>query len=71
MVVNLGLPATNTATLFYTYNSSGNQGILEYYNSSGARYIGYKNFAIKIVLLSSDSAKIPRLQDVRAIALQV
>ena len=71
MTVNLGLPSTNTATLYYVYSSSGNDGILEYNNSAGSRFIGYKYFAIKIVLLSSNPIRVPRLQDVRAIAMQI
>ena len=71
MTVDLGLPQTNTATLYYLYSSAGNDGILEYKNSAGSRFIGYKYFAIKIVLLSSNAARVPRLQDVRAIAMQI
>ena len=71
MTVDLGLPQTNTATLYYLFSSAGNDGILEYKNSAGSRFIGYKYFAIKIVLLSSNAARTPRLQDVRAIAMQI
>jgi hypothetical protein len=71
MTVDLGVPATNTATVSYTYSTAGNDGILEYQNSTGARFIGYKQFAIKIVLLSNNAVQVPRLQDVRAIALQI
>ena len=71
MTVDKALPSVNNASLYYTYISSGNDGIVEYQNSAGSRFNGYKNFAIKIVLLSSNAVKVPRLQDVRAIALQI
>lgn len=50
---------------------NGNSGILEYYNSNGSRFESYKYFAIKIVLTSTNGANIPKLNDMRAIALQV
>lgn len=43
-------------------------GIFEYV-SDGATYNNYKYFAIKIVLLSTDHHKVPRVSDMRAIAL--
>ena len=53
------------------YLNGNNSGIIEYSNSSGARYSGYKTFAIKLVLTSESEAVVPRMRDVRAIALQV
>lgn len=47
-----------------------NEGIVEYSNSNGTVFSGYKYFAIKIVLLSGNSARIPKVRDLRAIALQ-
>lgn len=44
---------------------------VEYYDNSGSRWQGYKYFAIKIVLTSTDRVNYPRLNDVRAIALQI
>ena len=71
MTVDLGMPAANSATVSYTYSTAGNDGILEYQSSTGSRFIGYKQFGIKIVLLSNNAVQVPRLQDVRAIALQI
>lgn len=50
--------------------NSNNYGIVEYTGYGSEIYEGYKKFAVKIVLLSSDSAVVPRLQDVRFVALQ-
>ena len=66
----LGVDA-NAASVYYTYSTAGNDGILEYQSSTGSRFIGYKQFGIKIVLLSNNAVQVPRLQDVRAIALQI
>lgn len=71
LTVDNGLQASNTASLYYVFNDGGNDGIVEYRNTSNSRFIGYKEFAIKIVLLSSNPVKVPRLNDVRAIALQI
>lgn len=55
-------------------NKSGanttNSSILEYRNTASARFIGFKYFAIKIVLTNDSSVKPPRLSDLRVIALQ-
>ena len=40
------------------------------YQSDSVTYSGYKYFAIKIVLLSSTFSNVPRVSDLRAIALQ-
>lgn len=56
-----------------TYKSGANttSGIMEYRNTLGGRYVGFKYFAIKIVLTHSTSTKPPRIRDFRAIALQM
>jgi hypothetical protein len=71
LTVDQGLQATNAAALGYVFATGGNQGIVEYKDANGARYTGFKEFAIKIVLLSSNPIRVPRLNDVRAIALQI
>jgi hypothetical protein len=53
------------------YTNPDNNGIIEYYSNSGSRYSGYKYFAIKIVLTANDGYRIPKLNDMRAIALQI
>jgi hypothetical protein len=59
-------PVTNAA-----YSNVSNFGILQYTDESGAIYYTYKTFVIKIVLLSSDGTYVPKIDDVRSIALQV
>ena len=41
------------------------------YDANGVTYTGFKRFAIKIVLLTSNPTNPPRLKDFRAIALQI
>lgn len=57
-----------------TYKNSGflnnqNYNIVRYFNSSLAKYDGFKVFAVKIVLLSSASYLVPRVEEYRAIAV--
>lgn len=66
-----GSEVTDSAAIYYVFNEGGGDGVVEYYNTADSRFIGYKEFAIKIVLLSSNPIHVPRLNDVRAIALQV
>ena len=51
--------------------NTSNQSIVEYRNSQGASFQGYKYFAVKIVLVNSTSSNPPRVKDFRAIALQI
>ena len=46
-------------------------GVIEYRNSSRARYSKFKYFQIKIVLTNSTSSNPPRVKDMRAIALLI
>lgn len=71
LTVDNGLQAANNAALYYVFSNAGNDGIVEYYNSANSRFVGYKEMALKIVLTSSNPVKVPRLNDVRAICLQV
>lgn len=66
-------PPTYSASSGSPYNFGANSvnGIIEYRNTTKARYTGYKYFAIKIVLTNSTSTNPPRIRDLRAIALQV
>jgi hypothetical protein len=65
------LQASNSAAVYYVFDDAGNDGIVEYYNADGSRFVGYKEVAYKIVLLSSNPVKVPLLQDIRAVCLQV
>lgn len=68
--VDNGLQQANSAALSYVFIDTGNDGIVEYINVAGGRFIGYKNVALKIVLLSSNRIHVPLLNDVRAQMLQ-
>lgn len=46
-----------------------NYNIVRYFNKSLAKYDGFKVFAVKIVLLSSASYLVPRVEEYRAIAV--
>ena len=68
-------------------NSSSRSGFVEYeytipaankngsdvfeYTSGSVTYTGYKTFAVKIVMKSSNTSAVPRIRELRAIALQV
>ena len=45
-------------------------GVIEYRNSLGARFTGYKYLAIKIVMTNTVTVKPPRITDLRVICLQ-
>jgi hypothetical protein len=64
-----GYVSANIAHTAFT--NPDNSSIVEYYDNSNSRWTGYKYFAIKIVLTSTDRVNYPRLNDVRAIALQI
>lgn len=53
------------------YLDQTNSGILTYVNAGGSKFVTFKSFAIKIVLVTSNPVKIPMVHDLRAIALQV
>ena len=57
--------------MYYVYSENSGDGVVEYDNLDGSRYVGFKQFAIKIVLLSSNPIRVPILNDVRVIALQI
>lgn len=48
-----------------------NDNVVSYINSSGAIFNEYKSFALKIVLLSEGTHVVPRVRDLRAIAMTV
>jgi len=51
-------------------SNTNNSSILEYRNTSKARFVGFKYFAIKVVLTDTASVNPPRFKDLRVIALQ-
>lgn len=48
-----------------------NSGIVRYFNNNLGVYDGYKVVAVKVVFVSSNYSRVPRLGDVRAIACSV
>ena len=64
-------------TTVVTSATAGGSAILEsgttfkYIDAGGAVYTDYKYFAVKIVLTSAGHDKIPRVKDMRAIALAI
>lgn len=48
-----------------------NDGIVQYRNSNGTVFIGYKQFAFKIVLTAVQKSRVPRIDDIRGLCLQV
>ena len=65
-----GFPSTN-ATSLSAYNNGGNGDVVRYYNTGGAFFDTFKYFSIKIVLRANASNLVPRVKDLRAIALQI
>jgi hypothetical protein len=53
-----------------TATKSGEMGQVQY-TSGDTTYTGYKYFAVKIVLTATNPAVVPRVADLRAIALQM
>jgi hypothetical protein len=67
-------PPTVTSSSFVEYSydipsTELNGGVFEY-TTDGVTYTGYKTFAVKVVLLSSQTSVVPKCRELRAIALQ-
>jgi Domain of unknown function (DUF4815) len=63
--VNTAAGALDTGSDVYTYSTTAGVG------APGSDYVGFKTFAVKIVLLSTDTTQTPTIFDMRAIALMV
>ncbi|WP_292486404.1 hypothetical protein [Methanohalobium sp.] len=50
---------------------TGGNGEVQYVNSNGVTFTGFKQFKIKVLLLSTNPPNPPRIQDFRALALSV
>jgi hypothetical protein len=67
--------SSNTASIYYVpftgFKDRYQSNIVSYYTSTGALFHSYKTFSIKIVMTSEEGSHIvPRIADMRAIALQ-
>jgi len=67
-IISSGTGATLTPTAFLNANNSS---IVRYYNEDGSYFDGYNTFALKIILTSDQSYIVPRVGDMRAIAVQI
>lgn len=64
----------NFREFIYTIPASymtGTLGEFQYTNNAGVKFTGYKYFAVKIVLTADNPALVPRVADLRCIALQI
>ena len=52
------------------YLNAANNNIIQYVDAGGAIFQRYKTFAIKIVLTADARIYVPKVDDVRAIAVQ-
>ena len=70
--LEFSVPTYNTenAGLFANTTFTSTANVLHYRNSDNVMYFGFKYFAIKVVLTSSDSTNVPRFRNFRAIAVQ-
>lgn len=77
VTANITLANTTSATLssllypYTAFKNSLNQNIVTYYNTDGSAHTTFKQYAIKIVMLSSNNALVPKIRDSRVIALSV
>lgn len=63
--------AANIATVKTAARNSNNSNIIRYHTLAGSPVDDFKIFAVKIVMTSTGTHLIPRIADMRAIALQI
>ena len=68
-VVGVGLSVDVIAEKNTAFLNNQNYNVVRYFNSSSAKYDGYKAFAVKIVLLADNYYLVPRVSEYRAIAV--
>ena len=61
----------DTAAKQSAFLDPGNEGIVTYFNEDNIRFNQYRSFQIKIVMLSPDVSRVPRVKNYRAIAVTV
>ena len=59
--------ANNSANVYSRQTLAG----MTYLNNNNSLFTNYKQFQLKVILQSNDSSKVPILQDLSAIALQL
>ncbi|CAB4162798.1 Domain of unknown function DUF4815 [uncultured Caudovirales phage] len=65
------LPANAAVAPVISSVYKNNDGVAQYYDADNALYVGFKTYAIKVVLTSENPVLVPKVSDVRAIALQI
>jgi hypothetical protein len=62
------------ATMAFPYSAfknKNNGSIVRYYSADGSPHDSFKKFAIKIVFTSQNDCLVPKVRDIRALALSV
>jgi hypothetical protein len=67
LIVGTPWGSNNTGANAFVITPAG----LTYLNDNLSLYSGFKKFQIKIVLMSDDTSKVPRIDNIRALALQL
>lgn len=60
-----------TFTIPSSYMTSPNVGAVQYTNTQQIKFTGFKSYQVKVGLLGTNSAIVPRVADLRTIALQM
>lgn len=60
---------TDEARAAFKYIDSNGSAVVNYYDSLGRKYDSFTKFQIKVVMLADQTYSVPKLQDIRAIAL--
>lgn len=68
-VVGSGLLVDRIAFPHQAFNYQPNENVVRYYNQGMVEYDGYDTAAVKIVLLADSSSLVPRVDDVRFVAV--
>lgn len=67
--LSVGTPWSSVVSGVNAYNVTPNG--VTYLNKTNALFSSFKRFQIKIVLMSDDSSRVPQIDDLRALALQL
>lgn len=68
-MVSSGLQVEKITEKHAAFINIQNNNVVRYFNSSTAAFDGYKNFSVKVVLLSDTDYRVPHVNDLRAIAV--
>jgi diphthamide synthase subunit DPH2 len=64
------IPAT-AATATSAFTNATNFNIVQYSDTSNAVFVGFKQFAVKIIMTSTEKNIVPIINDVRVLGLQI